>query len=156
MVFNCLPALHKKVEPFIQSNQFTSVSVNSGDDKESLSESLLVKHLGIYRVQLTWFNVPVYFLVQENIHKGIQESDACIEFKLKGDGSIGSIGSIGSANIHCDSNMRLPPYADMLPKPSPSPPAMYTHLSLCVPTCPYVYPPVPMLTCAHMPIAIAI
>ena len=83
MVFNCLPALHKKVEPFIQSNQFTSVSVNSGDDKESLSESLLVKHLGIYRVQLTWFNVPVYFLVQENIHKGIQESDACIDCNPK-------------------------------------------------------------------------
>jgi len=70
-------------------------SLNSSErgraEEEQPMRSLLVKQLGIYCVQLSWLQQPVYFQVMENVHKGIAQSGG-LKFDLKGSNNKGKTG----------------------------------------------------------------
>jgi len=53
-------------------------------------ESLLVKQLGLYKVQIAMIQYPVWFLVMESVHKGRStKGDKSIKFDLKGSNNKG-------------------------------------------------------------------
>jgi len=73
----------------VRSSDLNSLRESGGG--ETGVSSLLVKQLGIYKVQLNMLQQPVYFQVMENVHKGIAHPGG-LKFDLKGSHNKGKTG----------------------------------------------------------------